>query len=587
MTIGRKPIQIVEIDMPRCTRTYGSLPCTAVLGTTGTKKCYNTKKTCQSVATYADAPFTMRFGQNQGGLPKDVTVFPALRSVSARAGRVNLSGIDPNRSPLGQRARVMVSLQDFAWQDTETDPYQSERVSGAAQSDGIGYDPKGRGTFFSRFHARWPFFLGKSLRVLDGYEGDAFAAMRTRHFVITEWKGPNAAGQVTITAADILDLADSAKSLAPAPSRGKLLAAITASELAATLTPAGVGAEYAASGQIVIGREIMDFTRSGDALTLSARGVHGTTAAAHSVGDLVQEVLVYDEMRADLIVSDLLQTFAGVPSAYIDAVAWQDEVERWLGGVTFSAVIAKPEGVAKLVGELCQHGLMIWWDEIAQEVRLKLNRPLDVGETYYVLSDGGSIIEGTAEIEDAEDERASQVQFWHGVIDPTQTMNGQNFKKLVVSVDATNDYGEDRIKVIYSRWFGSEGNDAAATVIAERLISRYLAVPRNLSCDLDVKDLATMDLTALVEAHTRLITDDTGTVAPYPMQVLYREEIEPGSRFRIEAQTFNIEGRFGWIMLDTAPDYDAASATEIAEGCFIVDEAILSFPDGTDPYVMF
>ena len=87
MTIGRKPIQIVEIDMPRCTRTYGSLPCTAVLGTTGTKKCYNTKKTCQSVATYADAPFTMRFGQNQGGLPKDVTVFPALRSVSARAGR--------------------------------------------------------------------------------------------------------------------------------------------------------------------------------------------------------------------------------------------------------------------------------------------------------------------------------------------------------------------------------------------------------------------------------------------------------------------------------------------------------------------
>lgn len=587
MTLGRKPIQIVEIDMPRCTRTYGSFPCAAVLGTTGQRKCFNTLKTCQSAATYADAPFTMRFGQNQTGLPKDVTVFPALRAVSARAGRVNLSGIDPSRSPLGQRARVTVTLQDFTWQDTETDPYQAERVSGAAQSSGIGYDPKAQGTFFARFHARWPYYLGRALRVLDGYEGDALAAMRTRHYVITEWKGPNAAGVVTVSAADVLDLAKDEKSLAPSPSRGKLATSITATDGFAQLVPAGIGSDYAASGQLVIGREIVSFTRSGDILTFQGRGGNNTAAAAHSAGDLVQEVLAYEGMRADLIIRDLLVTWAGVPSGFIDAVAWQDEVERWLGGITFSSVIAKPEGVAKLVGELCQHGIMIWWDEVAQEIRLKCNRPRDIGETYYPMTEDAEIIEGSLDIEDAEDERASQIQFWHGIIDPTQALNTQNFAKLAVAVDATNPYGEDRVKVILSRWFGSLGDDSSASIIVERLMSRYIAVPRNLTCDLDVKDLSGIDLTSLVAAQARLITDETGQIVSYPMQVLYREEVQPGSRFRIEAQTFNIEGRFGWIMLDTAPDYDAASVTEIAEGCFIVDEAILSFPDGTDPYVMF
>jgi hypothetical protein len=45
-------VLFVEIDQPFCTRTYGTAPCTAVLGTTGANKCYNTRKTCQSPANY-------------------------------------------------------------------------------------------------------------------------------------------------------------------------------------------------------------------------------------------------------------------------------------------------------------------------------------------------------------------------------------------------------------------------------------------------------------------------------------------------------------------------------------------------------
>lgn len=45
--LNRELTQIVEMDIDRCLLTYGSSPCTAVLGTSGVRKCYNTFTTCQ------------------------------------------------------------------------------------------------------------------------------------------------------------------------------------------------------------------------------------------------------------------------------------------------------------------------------------------------------------------------------------------------------------------------------------------------------------------------------------------------------------------------------------------------------------
>lgn len=592
LPVSRRPIQIVEIDLPKCARTYGTLPCTAVLGTTGTRKCYNTRATCQSPTGYLGSQtLTLRFGQNQSGLPQSATIFPALRAVSTRAGSINLSGFDPKTTALGKRARVTVTLQDFAYHDTLTDPYQSQRVSGAAQSDGIGYDPSSRGTFFARMRSRWPYYLGKSLRVLEGYEGDTFAQMRTRHYVISEWEGPNAAGVVTITAKDVLDLADNDKAQAPRASRGKLKGALTETATSATLTPSGVGAEYAASGLLVIGKELARFTRSGDVLTLT-RGAEGTTAVTHNAGDLVQECAEYVKQRADTIIADLLTTYAGVSASFIDATAWQAEIERWLGGILFSAIITKPEGVATLIGEICQHGVMTWWGEVAQKIGLVANRPLDLDETFVPVTDADQIIAGTADREDTVEARASQVWFWHGVLDPTQSVtDDKNFRSLAIAADLEMEgddrYGENRVKVIYSRWFGSTGDDANAAIIADRLLARYRETPITLTCTLDVKDLAAVPLATTLSVKSAIITDETGAVVPYTMQVQSVEETDPGNRVRIEAQTFTFTGRFGWIMLDTAPDYDAASATQKAEGFFIVDDALLAFPDGTGPYELF
>lgn len=589
MTLGREPITIVEIDLPLCARTYGTAPCTAALSATFTDKCFNTRATCQDTVNFlGTSTQTLTFAKNQSGLPKGLTVFPALTSVSTRAAEINLSGIDPRTTALGKRARVTVGLQDFAYHDTFTDKYQSQRVAGTAQFSGVGYQPADRGTFFAKLSARQPYYVGKALRVKRGYVGDTIASMATANYVITEWSGPDASGAVQITAADILDLADNKKAVAPAASRGKLTADITNVSASFDLTPVGVGAEYPASGLLCIGREVMTFTRAVDTVTLTARGTEGTTAAAHKANDAVQVCLQYVSQRPCDIVSDLLQTYATVPATYIDLTAWQAESDRWLSAIRMTTVITKPTGVAQLIGEICQHGMLIWWDEVAQKVRFKANRPLDTGETATVLTDAANLITGTPAIDRGDDLRMTALYFWHGMIDPTDDPGSdKNYKRLVISTVADDLYGQEAIKTIVSRWFGTNGDDAAAASLANHLKNRYASSPILISGMLDVKDKATLALGSIVEVTSRYLQDATGNSNPTQMQITYLEEKDDRLMFKAEASYFT--GRYGVaIAVGSAPtSYSTATKAQKARYMFCVSAATLKFPDGTGPYILY
>ncbi len=72
---------------------------------------------------------------------------------------------------------------------------------------------------------------------------------------------------------------------------------------------------YPASGKLRINDEVMSFTRSGDALTLSGRGSNFTTAAAHEANDAVQPCYVATGLALHAILYDLLVNYAGVPAA--------------------------------------------------------------------------------------------------------------------------------------------------------------------------------------------------------------------------------------------------------------------------------
>lgn len=81
--LGRLPAWTLEIDLPRCTRTYGTSPCTASVGTTGSAKCFNTRVTCQDTANYAADTRTYRFANRELAIDAEAT--PAAVTLSASA----------------------------------------------------------------------------------------------------------------------------------------------------------------------------------------------------------------------------------------------------------------------------------------------------------------------------------------------------------------------------------------------------------------------------------------------------------------------------------------------------------------------
>ena len=53
-TVGREPVQIVEVITPKCNNVHGSAPCTATQ--TGSAKCFNTRATCNDIDNYQARP---------------------------------------------------------------------------------------------------------------------------------------------------------------------------------------------------------------------------------------------------------------------------------------------------------------------------------------------------------------------------------------------------------------------------------------------------------------------------------------------------------------------------------------------------
>lgn len=586
----RKPVQIVEIDIDYCTRTFGSAPCTAALSADVPRKCFNTFATCADTANFDKGTLTLRFARNQTGLPKGEVVYPALSKVSTNPIAINLGGIDNRTGPLGKRARVTVDLLDFKDNDTETDKYQSGRVDGTAQFSATGYNPADLGTFFGKLRRRFPYYVGRSLRVLDGYEGEAFAAMRTRHYVISEWEGPDMAGRVKITAKDILDLAENEKALCPKPNTGKLPEDIEADGFPSfDLIPAGVGSEYATAGRASIGSEIVGFTRSGDTVQITDRAMDGSEAASHSENDLFQQCFrVEDETIAD-VAEDLLTTYAGVSASFIPSADWDSEAE-WMAAFKMTATIAKPTGVTKLLGELAQHGVFWWWDEVAQEVKMRANRPLGLGETAFALADGTEIVEGSLSVKDLHKQRLTQILFWHGQLNAAESAtDGENYARALGTGNNggnANQHNQDRFHEIFSRWLGS-GNDSVASTVAGRLAIRLKDTPRQVDFILDAKDRENVAPADLVTITTRAIQDEIGQSLPTEMQITSVEEHKPGHALKVSAVTHRFSGRYGFVTETSRPDYGASSDAQKAKGTYIVDHATLQFSDGTSPYVAF
>ena len=585
-TIGREALTLVEIDQDFCSLTYGNSPCQAALNGTGATECFNTFQTCQDQANYNKTTKTLKFTKPNTGFPKGEYYIPSLVSVGSNPTEISIGSSDVDSRPLGRGSSVKIVFKDHPYTDKIVDPYRLTR----------NYDPFSQSTFWAKWLSRNPFYQNRALRVLDGYVGQDVADMRTRNYLIQKIDGPDSNGKVTITAQDALKLADDKRAQCPLPSTGKLAGTLAIGATAVTLTPTGVGnAEYPASGTARIGSELVTYTRSADAVTLTARGLRGTTDEAHSASETLQQVKTFVNTRVDLVIKELLEDFANIDPALIPATDWATEASTYLAGFTLNTWITAPTGVSKLLSEivnLCT--CYIWWDEVDQEIKFRAIRPAVPDETIVKeVNSTQNIVANSLKIERKAEERLSQLWINYDQFDPTESLTRtSNYRRLDITIDTaaetSNEYDEKRVKELFSRWFDSS-NAGAASTASTRLLDRYRDDPIYYTFSMDAKDRSILAADVIQFTHPSMV-DFTGAPRVDTLQVVKVTEVDPGHRYEYKAQAYGFAlsgygSRFGYIEDNAQADYDVATDADRNFGGFICDDTTESFPfDDGDAY---
>ena len=573
-------ITYIELDLDRCSLTYGSSPCTAAIGVTGERKCFNCLATCQDKDNYASETVTARYSKASGALPVEIDAIPSIQDVSLRPQKLELG------ESIGIRASMTVTFKDHRYPDTgpEGDRYLDDRE----------YDPYTLGTYFGKFRTRYPYTRFNDIRLIRGTSDQPLDQMETRHFIVDSVAGPTSSGTFTITAKDALKLADGDKAQAPLLSDGYLSADISDTATSFTLEPVGIGnLSYPESGTGQIGgKEIVEYTRSGDTVTLGTRGARGTTAQEHDAEDRFQICLTYTGQEVTAIIEDLLVNYAGVPSEYISTGTWLAEDEAYIGRV-YTATIGEPTAVKDLINELLrQTASTIWWDDIAKIIRFRVLRQVSSDAALY---NDDLIVGGSFSAKDQPDKRVSQVWTFYGQLNPLEDLDDpKNYSvslRTVNLVSETNFGGSPAIERIYSRWIISSGRNAVER-LNNLILARYSTPPRLLAFQLQRDpDLFQPEIAGGYNVNNWTLQDDTGASKTLSAQVVQCNNTDTGHNVLAEevlysdtvapddanvrpitisspADNLNIRDRYD-IDYSTAPDGDTVIVVTIDAGVII------------------
>lgn len=548
-TSGREYFEWVELHQSFCSNRFGDGVessaaiglCMATLAAPGDEKCHNTLSTCARTDNYVEGSLVLRFCKDGPLRPSDGEYyFPLLVSARIVPASINPGVGNRDKGALGTRAQLSATFRDGPHPDTLADPYLAERLIGAAQYDGVGYNPFERSTFWRKWAARNLYKLNRRIVHCGGYIDAAgvVSDVVRREFWVSGFSGPNGDGSVAIDGLDILARIADEKAQIPAPSTGKLDAGITEVSGSATLTPAGIGDdEYPASGWVCIGDEVIEFTRTGDALTLVARGDFGTTPDDHDAGATVQLCERFDAVTPSEILQRALP-FAGIDvSEYCDLAQWADETYAFLPRL-YSTLIPRPVGVYQIVSEVQEHMyLYVWLDERDGLIKLRAVRPASDEEVTALTE--SSILALTSR--EQPEQRLSRVVINYAMRDYTRSLDESTNYGVTDVVGAFAEELPERsggpmTRVINSRWLDAT-DGAAAVELGEKLLARYKVPPRRVSFSLDAKDRA-LWVGDFVSLQTSQHVDRFGQQVSIPAQVTAVAEDVPGHRFTYDAQQF-------------------------------------------------
>lgn len=517
-----RPFTLVELDVPVCSLTYGTAPCTASVPTTGAQKCFNTIRTCQDRENFARSTKTLRVCMPSEDIPLAYDALPNLSGVNVTPGV-----IDPGNS-IGIRASVKVTCVEHPSSDAIFDKYLPDRT----------YTPFNQGTFWAKLRARVPALQGMALRVLRGQFGEDLSTYLVAHYVV-ESAVIDADG-ISITAKDALSYCDPSKAQCPVLSLGRLSLNLTAVATSLTLVPPGIGDDsYPASGYgCLSGKEIVPFTRIADSVTITRTGAFGTLVQAHDSDSIFQVVQVFNaESAADIVYSLLVDFTPGIDAAWCDLASWQAEADTYIGHL-YTAPIPAPTAVKVLLDEMMQQaGCSLWWDPIAQRVRFQTLRPVAPGA--YVFDDD-RILAGSFQAQDQPDKRISEAWTYYGLADATNKVDKEsNFKAAVAKVDpdASVDYDVPAYKKNLARWITIDNRPAAERLNAMQL-ARFRDAPRRAKMSLTADALVIPELGTGIQVRAFSMQEADGSLATVPFYVTSIDKDEATVSMELEELHF-------------------------------------------------
>lgn len=567
-TFAAKPIEIVEIIQPLCSRVFGTSPCLA----TG-DACWNTDQTCKyRSALDMSKTISLRFVATdvyewqdnninlltEGGdtlITEASDTFlidyyyqpsldiPALAGYQTAPTVLNVASGSKDKSPLGYRAVCQVNIKDFPWNDIETDPYVSSRA----------YVPEQQGSFWTKWLARNPFHVGYTLNIYEGLIGQPLSLMTKREYVIE--KIDNGKDGVSITAKDILRKVTDTNQTAPYLSRGELASAITNIQTDMTVSGAVIS-EYEVAGYVRINSEIVSYTQiyetTGGNLFFSGltRGVAGTTAAAHNQNDRVQRVIYYNAIPFEQILYDLFVSWGGIPASYIDLASWETERTTYRPSYSFTAWIAEPTNIDDLAGEVCLQAIAnVWWDERIQKIVMKAMKP---ESSPTLLTDDDAIVAGSFSIREKPEERASQSHVYYLQRTPIPSVTEKtNYSRVSVYIDVnkqTQYGGEPQVRELFCRFISTQ---ALANVLAQTYLERFSDVRKEIQFDLSAKDAENIWTGSIVSIRHYLDVDFTGAPREGEWLITSAEVARNGLTYRFTAED-NEKGGVVWTWLDSS-----------------------------------
>ena len=490
--------------------------------------CFNTLATCKDLANYTKGTSkTFRFIEQRVLDDSIIEAYPCVKKIDFAPTKIN-----PGKG-LSIRSTVTVTMQDFTSNDTNVDPYYRDR----------GIDPVTNGTFFGKWKVRNKYYIGRELRILEGYldQDGALTDYLTRAYIIDNVAGPDKNGLVQITGKDVLNLARNEFSECPVAKYIELDADLNDTDTTGIVIVGDDIADLAVNDYIRIDDEILEVTAiaGGDTLTV-VRAQWGTEVDEHTSEAAVQICKVYENTLIITIINDLLVNYAGVDASFIPASEWIAESVESMSGFNLTTCISEPTGVTDLLQELVDCTLLdLWFDDIDQKIKLKLQTPfIDVTKRI----DDDIILKDSMKVKELDKDRITRVYVHYGRRNfATDADEASNYSRLLVEVAANNEtddyYGDKRTREIFTSWMDS-GNTVQAGLTASRLIDRYGNPPLELSFEIDAKDVEVFKVGEVYDIDSRYVTDSNGVPRFARLQVTESRMRKMGDKYMISCLGF-------------------------------------------------